>query len=62
MSAEFDGTGLMDRDVPGLRTENTLIGAEKSVDHGSVCLGAAHEEIDSRVWSTASYLWRAAHS
>ena len=53
MSAEFDGTGLMDCDVTGLRTENALIGAEKRVDHGSVCLGSAHEEIDSRIWSTA---------
>ena len=55
MSAEFDGTGLMDCDVPGLRTENALIGAEKRVDHGSVCLGAAHEEIDFRVWSAAGF-------
>ena len=55
MSAEFDGTGLMDRDVTGLRTENTLVGAEKSVDDGSVCLGSAHEEIDSRIWSTAGF-------
>ncbi len=47
MSAEFDGTGLMDCDVTGLRTENALIGAEKCVDDGSVCLGSAHEEIDS---------------
>ncbi len=46
MSAEFDGTGLMDCDVPGLRTENALIGAEQRVNHGSVRLGAAHEEID----------------
>ena len=55
MSAEFDGTGLMDCDVTGLRTENALIGAEKCVDDGSVCLGSAHEEIDSRIWSTAGF-------
>ena len=45
MSAEFDGTGLMDCDVTGLRTENALIGAEKRVDDGSVCLGSDRKSV-----------------
>ena len=55
MSAEFDGTGLMDCDVSRVGAENALIGAEQCIDHGGIRLGAADEEIDARLRSTAGF-------
>lgn len=55
MSAEFDGTGFMDCDVSRVGAENALIGAEQRIDYGGIRLGAADEEIDACLRSTAGF-------
>lgn len=55
MSAEFDGTGFMNCDVSRVGAENALIGAEQRIDYGGIRLGAADEEIDACLRSTAGF-------
>ena len=45
----FHGTGLVDIDVSGVRTQCSLVGAQGGINHSHIGLGSAHQKMDGNI-------------